>query len=272
MNQFQDPSFEGKNNSQVPSEGPMTPQVQQPTSTEEGTSPQPQVPPTSQQPQTPEIPETDNPFDFVRRNTPGNPDNTTPSKPAISQEPEGEVAQEIAPQAPVVNSQEVEPQQTVPNFEVEDEKAPEDLKQEIDSIKQELDSLKEKLDSLETLLPDLLDGRKIKDYTDYPSDLEPKILSGSGREMILPFGIVTVKFGKMEFKKALENAMPVDENTYILRYMSERKREDGSQAEPRLLKFTKEQIDKCYSKIQQEEQQTQITGQQYQQPPVAEQF
>lgn len=298
MNQFQNPNFEDQNNPQVPSGEPMTPGVQQPTSMEEGnaevlrvwdiqnqqategsvgsegeeTTPQPQVPPISQQPQTPETREAEDPIEYVRNNTPGNPETATPSKPSISQEPEGEFAQGGPPQPPVANSEEVTSQPPVTNPKVEEEKDPEDLKQEINSIKQELDSLREKLHSFETLLPDLLVGRKIKDYTDYP-DQEPKILSGSGREMILPLGIVTVKFGKREFKKALEDAIPVDEDTYILRYMSERQREDGSQAEPRLLKFTKEQIDKCYSKIQQNEQQTQVSGQQYRQPPTApEQF
>lgn len=285
MNQYQNPVFGGNNPSPDSSVEPITPQNQEPVFPQEGTSevlrvwdahnqqsndggvmsereeatPQDQVPSLSEQPQTPEMPETDNPQKFIQDNTPGNPDLSTPPSPTISPDPERNIEQ-----------QEVSPQQSVTNPKVEEEETSEDLRQELNSVKQELDSVKQSFDSLKTLLSDSLAGRKIKDFTDYPSQ-EPKILTSSpGREMILPLGTITVKFGNMEFKKALENAISLDEKTYILRYMSERPREDESQPEPRLLKFTKEQIDKCNSKIQQEDQQTQIAGQQ--QPPPAQQF
>jgi hypothetical protein len=272
MNQFQNPKFESQNNPQVPPGEPMTPGVQQPTSMEEGnaevlrvwdiqnqqatnesttperkeTAPQsqaqPQVPPISEQPATSE---TDDPLEYIRGNTPRNPDTFTPSSPEISPDPAKSAEKEVTPQPPVTTS------------ETEKEDSQEDLKKEIASVKE--------------LLSALLEERKVKDFTVYPRELlNPEITSYSGREMIKPFGIQTVRFGYEEFKNALDNAMVLDENTYILKYLSERPREDGSQPEPRLLKCTKEQVDTWKTEIERKEQQTQIAGQQYQQPPTAQ--
>jgi hypothetical protein len=276
MDQFQNPSLESQSPSEVPSTGPevaqqpvsqqegneeflrvLDAQTQQQPTQEQGQEPtpqpevtQPQVPPVSEVPQTPEVEETeetDDPMEYIRRNTPGNPDNSTPQvNPEVPQEPR------------VVTPEETP--QPVNNPQIEEEGPQENLKEELNSVKE--------------LLSAFLEGKKIKDLTEYPEELlNPEVFtSSSGREMFKPFGIQTIRFGYEEFKKSLESAMSLDEETYILRYMSERPREDGSRPEPRLLKCTKEQVDKWKSVIQQREQQTQVSGQPYQQPPTGQQF
>jgi hypothetical protein len=242
MDQFQNPSLESQDPSGVPSTGPevaqkegneeflrvLDAQTKQPIE-EQGQEPKPtpqpevtqhQVPPVSEGAQAREVEETDDPMEYIRRNTPGN----------------------------------------LGTPQVEKEGPQENLKEELNSVKE--------------LLSAFLGGKKIKDLTEYPEELlNPEVFtSSSGREMFKPFGIQTIRFGYEEFKKSLESAMSLDEETYILRYMSERPREDGSRPEPRLLKCTKEQVDKWKSVIQQREQQTQVSGQPYQQPPTGQQF
>lgn len=258
MNQFQNPSFEGQNNSQA--QQPTTPQegnaevlrvwdAQNQQATTEGitpkrdeATPQPQVPPVSEDFSAPEA---DDPLEYVRNNTPGNRGTSSPVSPEISTNPAMRSEEELTP--PITNP------------ETEKEDPQEDLKAELASVKE--------------LLSALLEERKVKDLTVYPRELlNPEVITtSSGREMIKPFGIQTVRFGYEEFKKALDTAMALDESTYILKYISERQREDGSQPEPRLLKCSKEQVDRWKAEIERKEQggqQTRMSGQPYQQPPV----
>ena len=281
MDQYQNPSFEVGNSSQVPNINPGLPQNFENSSTPTGEVPSQPV--TSQQggeevlrvwdinnqqrqqvesasqetqqeqnlppqqptytdpvipgtepitPQIEETPETDNPINFIRQETPSNDEYVSAQEPRIQQNISAPEEPEFTP-VPETTTLKSE-------FVETDNKEP----------------LEKKLDSLKDLIVAILDDQKVKDLADYPSELlNPEVFgSSSGRKMIKPFDIQTVRFGYTEFKKALENPMFLDDNTYILKYLSERPRDDGSTPEPRYLKCTKEQVDRWKEFVQETDQ------------------
>jgi hypothetical protein len=129
--------------------------------------------------------------------------------------------------------------------------------QQESTVNPEMESLEKQLVSVKELVSVLLNNQKIRDFTVFPVELgnpEVFISENSGREMIKPFGIEAIRFGFAEFKVALDNALFLEENTYILKYLSERPREDGSTPEPKYLKCTSEQIKKWKDYVQETEQ------------------
>ncbi|MDD4382509.1 MAG: hypothetical protein PHE21_04200 [Candidatus Dojkabacteria bacterium] len=186
--------------------------------------------------QTPQQPsETDDPLGYIRENTPSN------------DTPNVAMQAEIPSQEPTV-----EPNPVTPTSSYQPEIAPEAPLATPESREKE-QSLQEQLNSVKEMLSLVLEDKKVKDFTNYPMEMvNPEIYTpeDSTREMIKPFGIMTVRFGYPEFKKALENPLALNEDTYILKYLSGRIRKDGSSPEPKFYKCTKEQVNKWRAEIE----------------------
>jgi hypothetical protein len=108
--------------------------------------------------------------------------------------------------------------------------------------------LREQLAFVKDLLGVLIASKKIRNYSDYPDEITQPTFhtsTASGREMILPFGKFTntVRFGLAEFKKALDNALKLNEESIILTYQSERVGSTGQKPQPRYLKFSEKQVE-----------------------------
>lgn len=163
----------------------------------------------------------ENPIEFIRENTPSNePVNTEPS----ILEPKGANEEAI-----LDSKEEAEPTDDIV--------------------------------TMKELLVALLDNQKIRDFSDFPPEMtNPQFYTAesSGREMIQPFGIDKIRFGLDEFSKALKTSIPLDENTYLLKYISGRTTNDGKSIKPRFLKCTKDQVEK-WDKVIQEKNQTSQT-------------
>ena len=126
----------------------------------------------------------------------------------------------------------------------------------------------EDLTTMKELLAALLDNQKIRDFSDFPPEMtKPGFYTAesSGREMIKPFGIDRIRFGLDQFSEALKNSVPLDGDTYILKYVSGRKTSDGKDTKPKFLKCTREQVEKWTKEVQGRDQtsQTQIPDTNY---------
>jgi hypothetical protein len=225
IDQFQgtaDPSILSAN---ATSEPMITQQVAEGVETQNQQNLEPQIP-------TARL-ETDDPMGFIRQNTPNNdiPVEALQEKPFV----------ESKPFAPNNYPPEVVPE--TPSVSTESEEKEHDLKEQLNAVKE--------------LLSVVLENQEIRDYGVFPVEMvNPQIYTSenSQREMIRPLSIDKIKFGYKEFKEALNNALALNETTYILKYLSGRVGQDGNNIKPKFLKFKKEQVDKLRTEIDKVEQ------------------
>ena len=131
-----------------------------------------------------------------------------------------------------------------------------------------IQELQDQVSYLKNIVSIFLKKADIKDFSKLQADPKFPEFNNSGRKMIFPFGQENETIlGLKEFKKALNNPIPFDNENQIVIYQSGRTFENGNTPEPLYLKSNSEQIETWKSAIANYEN-SQSSMTQIQQEPV----